>query len=195
MDVQGIKDIVYVGDITAPDGASGAVRFKPSIKAFDRLSHDGVLLGTDGCFHWLDSVNKNGPNFRLVFKGVHENAQAKMLTGMKLFVHRDAFPDSDEDGVYYQDLIGLKAVNEQGESFGIVVDVQNFGAGELVEIEGAHGLAYLPFTLDHVPEVDLEAGLLVIRDYAPFFECALAVEPQTSESENTEQEKQGQEYD
>jgi 16S rRNA processing protein RimM len=40
--------------------------------------------------------------------------------------------------------------------------VQNFGAGDMLEIEPEGGGAtwYLPFTKDAVPDVDLAAGLV-----------------------------------
>lgn len=62
------------------------------------------------------------------------------------------------------DLIGLEAVGADGRDYGQVVAVENFGAGDLLEIRRPEGgpTVYLPFTEENVPEVEIEAGRIVI---------------------------------
>lgn len=88
--------------------------------------------------------------------------QAEALRGLKLHVPRDSLPEPDEDEFYLADLIGLTVETAAGEVLGIVRAVQDFGAGDLLEIAPAHGAAwYLPFTKAAVPEVRLAEGRLI----------------------------------
>ncbi len=84
------------------------------------------------------------------------------LRGLDLYVDRSQLPPPDEDEFYLTDLIGLRAETPDGEALGVVIAVQNFCAGDILEIEPQAGTAfYLPFTRDAVPEVRLADGLII----------------------------------
>ena len=96
-------------------------------------------------------------------KGVDDRNAAEALRGLKLYVSRDALPEPDEDEYYLADLIGLAAVAPDGAPLGTVKTVQNFGAGDLLEIAPATGATWwLPFTMEAVPEVKIADGVVVI---------------------------------
>lgn len=88
--------------------------------------------------------------------------QIDALRGTNLFTRRDALPDPDEDEFYITDLLGLSAVDETGKPVGKIAAVQNFGAGDLLEIDGPDGRFFLAFTKDAVPEVDIAARTVTI---------------------------------
>jgi 16S rRNA processing protein RimM len=81
-------------------------------------------------------------------------------------------PARDEEEWYHADLIGLAVVDRQGESIGSVVGVQNFGAGDLIEVKPKSGgpTVLVPFTRDTVPEVDVEGGRLTLVPPEGLFE-------------------------
>ena len=88
---------------------------------------------------------------------------ADALRGLDLYVTRAVLPAPEPDEFYLADLIGLAAVAPDGTPLGRVKDVQNFGAGDLVEIEPPAGLTWwLPFTESAVPEVSLAEGRIVV---------------------------------
>ena len=96
-------------------------------------------------------------------KEVATPEQADALRGLKLYVPRDRLPaPEDEDEFYLADLIGLSVETTEGEALGRVKAVQDFGAGDLLEIEPPAGPTWwLPFTRDAVPEVRLGEGRLI----------------------------------
>jgi 16S rRNA processing protein RimM len=111
-----------------------------------------------------------------------EDAQA--LTGTQLFVDRDKLPPTDdEDEFYLEDLIGLRAETEAGDSAGVVKAVFNFGAGDLIELKnvpnpkagGKARTVILPFTKAAAPFVDLEMGKIIVAA------SALAADTETPE--------------
>ncbi|MDO1559421.1 ribosome maturation factor RimM [Brevundimonas sp. 2R-24] len=104
---------------------------------------------------------------------VETREQAEALRGLNLHVRRSTLPPpDDEDEFYLADLIGLEARSPEGEALGQVKAVQNFGAGDILEIAPAEGgpTWYLPFTRAAVPEVRIAEGWLT------------AVRPEESES-------------
>ena len=93
---------------------------------------------------------------------VETREQAEALRGLQLYIPRDVLPEPEADEFYIADLIGLAVVSPQGEPLGRVKTVQDFGAGDLLEIEPPEGAAwYLPFTRDAVPEVRIAEGKVV----------------------------------
>lgn len=96
--------------------------------------------------------------------GVETREQADALRGLRLFIPRDALPPADEDEFYLADLIGLAVVTPEGEALGAVKSVQDFGAGDILEITPAEGgpTWYLAFTREAVPEVDIAGGRVVV---------------------------------
>jgi 16S rRNA processing protein RimM len=85
---------------------------------------------------------------------------------VKLYVPREKLPAIDEPETWYHaDLIGLAAVAPDGAAFGHVVAVQNFGAGDLLEIAPVAGgpTLLLPFTDAVVPLVDVVGGRVVVN--------------------------------
>lgn len=96
--------------------------------------------------------------------GVETKEQADALRGLRLFVPREALPAPDEDEFYLADLIGLAVVTPEGETLGRVKSVQDFGAGDILEITPAEGgpTWYLAFTRETVPQVDIAGGKVVV---------------------------------
>jgi 16S rRNA processing protein RimM len=95
--------------------------------------------------------------------GVADRDQAEALKGLRLYVPRDKLPKPKRGEWYVADLIGLAAEDTGGAPLGRVKSVQNFGAGDVIEIERQDGTTeFLPFTKQVVPEVDVAGGKIVI---------------------------------
>ena len=96
-------------------------------------------------------------------EGIQDRTAAEALKGTQLYVARDALPDSEGDEFYHTDLLGMRVVTVNGEEFGRVLAVHDFGAGDVLEIERMDGPPLVvPFTRDTVPEIDTDKGHLVL---------------------------------
>ncbi len=148
---------VLLAKIGAAHGIRGEVRVKPF--GDDPLSFTdyGVLTTKDGKRTF--EVEKARVQKTVVvtrFKGITDRNQAEELNGIELYVSRDQLPEPDEDEFYYSDLNGLTVCDQTGDPLGQIVAVQDFGAGDLLEVRPKRGRTfYIPFTRDFVPEIDL----------------------------------------
>jgi len=93
-------------------------------------------------------------------EGVADRGAAEALRGSLVEVSRSALPPLGEGEYYHADLIGLPAVDRDGNALGSVVSVENYGAGDLLEIEDDAGKrALIPFR----PGIaDLEEGRVLL---------------------------------
>ena len=89
------------------------------------------------------------------FSEIADRTAAEKLRGTLLTVPRSALPPLAEGEYYHADLIGLAAVSEEGEPIGAVVAVENFGAGDVLEIERPDGKRFMvPMREEAVPRWD-----------------------------------------
>jgi 16S rRNA processing protein RimM len=96
-------------------------------------------------------------------KEIATREEAEAVRGLQLYVPREILPPPDEDEFYLADLVGLAAVDPDGAEIGRIKSVQNFGAGDLLEIAPPSGPTWwLPFTNEAVPDVRIADGLVVV---------------------------------
>jgi 16S rRNA processing protein RimM len=96
--------------------------------------------------------------------GIDSREDAEKLTGVALHARRSQLPPPSDEEYYHDDLVGLEAMTREGDKLGRVVALQNFGAGDILEVapdEGGESLL-LPFTKAVAVEIDFGAGRIVI---------------------------------
>ncbi|MEE2565608.1 ribosome maturation factor RimM [Hyphobacterium marinum] len=157
-------DLVCIAAIKGAHGVKGEAR----VKSFTAKPEDCCAYGP-----WRDEAGnvlltplrcrKAGDDLVVAFRETLQREAVADMRGTKVYVRRTDLPEPDADEFYMTDLIGLSAGDEAGTDVGRVVAVQNFGAGDLLEIENTDGRFYLAFTRDTVPVVDITAGRVVIR--------------------------------
>ena len=97
-------------------------------------------------------------------KEVASKEEADALKGLDLYAPRAALPPAEDDEFYLTDLIGLRAETRDGAPLGEVKSVQNYGAGDVLEIQppGRKSTWMVAFTAETAPEIDVGGGRIVI---------------------------------
>ena len=136
---------VALAAVAGAHGVKGEVRLKLFTDSIDGLAvHEKVYL--DGRMVAVKSVKDGGKTAIAQFHGVSDRSAAEALRGTLVEVDREALPPLKEGEYYHADLIGLTCFSEQDETIGSVVGVENFGAGDLLDIELISGTrALIPF--------------------------------------------------
>ncbi|WP_305095773.1 ribosome maturation factor RimM [Croceibacterium aestuarii] len=155
---------VTLAAVTGAHGVTGEVRLKLFGEGLETLKlhksfNDGALT--------LKKVRddmKGGAVAR--FAEVADRTAAEQLRGTVLTVPRSALPPLAEGEYYYADLLGLPALSEAGETLGTIVTVENYGAGDVLEIERPDGKRFMvPMIEAAVPAWDDEK-VIVAADFA-----------------------------
>lgn len=165
-----VKDKVLLGRIAAAHGIKGDVVVHSYAADPADIAAYGALSDATGSRSFKLKVRRVTEKGVICgVAGIADRTAAEQLRGVELFVARSQLPASAEDEFYYADLIGLTAVGPDGAVIGRVVDVANYGAGELLEIalEGTRKTELVPFRDAFVPEVDLAGKRIVVRMPVP----------------------------
>jgi 16S rRNA processing protein RimM len=128
---------VTLAAVAGAHGIGGEVRLKLFAKGLDSLRrYQRVRVGERTL---TLAALKPGPNPIVRFAEICDRSAAETLRGSLLTVPRSALPPLEEGEYYHADLIGLPCESVAGESLGTVVAVENFGAGDILEIERPDG--------------------------------------------------------
>ena len=160
---------VTLAAVTGAHGVTGEVRLKlfgegvAALKRYRAFNVDG--RGSGLTVEKLKDDGKGGAIAR--FAEVSDRTAAEKLRGTPLTVPRSSLPPLGEGEYYHADLIGLPAVSTTGEALGNCIAVENYGAGDVLEIErpdadGKRGKRFMvPMRAEAVPEWSDLKGLVI----------------------------------
>lgn len=87
------------------------------------------------------------------FAEIADRNAAEAARGTELAVPRSALPPLGEGEYYHADLIGLPVMSESGAPLGKVQAVENFGAGDVLDIVRDDGKSFMvPVTAGEIDE-------------------------------------------
>ena len=139
---------ILVGKIVAPQGIRGEVRvqtFTDTPVDFKKLKIKSMRFNDDD-FKFVRTV----PNSNVIIakiSGIDDRNAAETLRGTELFIERSALPDLKEDEFYQADLIGFDVVRN-GTKIGVVDCFQNYGAGDIIELDNGDMVSFIGAEVD-----------------------------------------------
>src|SRR5919202_570953 len=129
---------IALAAVAGAHGVKGEVRLKLFSDSADSLAAHGQLY-VGGAKRRLLAIRDAGKSAVARFEGISDRSAAEALRGSLVEVDRSALPPLEEGEYYHVDLIGLPAVDQDRNAVGTVVSVENYGAGDLLEIELEEG--------------------------------------------------------
>ena len=144
MDEGGERRIALAA-VAGAQGVRGEVRLKLFSDSPESLAAQQTLY-VGGIVRRLLSIRPAGKMAVARLEGIADRSAAEALRGSLVEVERSALPPLEQGEYYHADLIGLSCFDRDGQLVGKVVAVENYGAGDLLEVETAAGKrALIPF--------------------------------------------------
>ena len=136
---------VALAAVAGAHGVKGELRLKLFSDSVDSLArHSHFYVG--GRELALKDIKDGGKTAIARFEGISDRTAAEALRGVLVEIDRDQLPPLEEGEYYHADLIGLPCVDPDGTALGFVAAVENFGAGDLLEVERPNGnRSLIPF--------------------------------------------------
>jgi 16S rRNA processing protein RimM len=130
--------LVVMGRVVAPYGVFGWLKVVPDTEALDGLfDYDTWWLGMGN--DWREMVVETAKihNDVLVVKleGIDDRDAAFACKGKQIAVPRDALPEPEVNEYYWSDLIGVRVKNKQDIDFGLITEVFETGANDVLVVK------------------------------------------------------------
>jgi 16S rRNA processing protein RimM len=155
---------ILIGRILGAHGIRGAVKLKSFATTAADIAKYKPLTSGDGRSFEIVRLKPAHDEFIADLQDVRDRNQAEALTGTDLFIDRAHLPAPAEGEFYLADLAG-KPVSAAGQMLGTVAGIQNYGAGDLLELDTGEliPVAFIA-TVDDAVSVDLPEGFLAPAD-------------------------------
>lgn len=151
---------VTLAVVIGAHGVSGEVRLKVFADDLTRYRNfnDGALT--------LKSARPGSNGTIARFAEITDRNRAEAMRGTELTVPRAALPPLADGEYYHADLLGLPVVSTDGAAIGHVAAIDNFGAGDVIEIERPDGARFMvPMRVEAVPEWN-DTRLIIAEAFA-----------------------------
>jgi 16S rRNA processing protein RimM len=160
--VEGLADPVVIGTIASPHGVRGTLKVKAP--GSGRHLRKGVKPVVKGERRRILAARETPKGFLVDLEGIGDRELAGCLRGAELLLGREELDTLDEEEFYVGDLVGLEAYDAAGTRLGSVADIFETPAYEVLVVRDDESAEhYAPFTLEHVPLVDMEEGRVVMN--------------------------------
>lgn len=155
---------ILIGEIATAHGIKGLVKLR-SFAGDESLFGSAALYTDETSGRTISLTLKNAlkGDWLAEVQGVADRNAAELLRGTKLYIERDALPETDDGEYYIEDLKGFKVTGKDGKDIGTISGIENYGASDLMDIKPRTGANfYLPFTDDIVLDVNLDDGVITV---------------------------------
>lgn len=160
------EEKIVVGKINGFHGVRGFIKvFSETRPREGILEYTRFFIKHQGEFKVLEVEvgQKHSKHVLLKFKGYDTRDSVEPLLGVELFINREDMPKLDDGSVYWVDLFGLKVINHEGVELGVVDDIFETGANDVIAVKGDKGEVLIPFSLEYiVMEINLEEGFIQV---------------------------------
>jgi len=159
------NNLVHVGTFGQPQGLKGDIKINILTSSFESFKILKNYFMEDGktIFHFT-ALRKIGKKNIASLEGCEDRNTALDYKGIHIFSSKENFSKISEDEYYVIDLIGCDVLNVEKESLGIVVDIKNFGAGDLIEITTVNKKNfYIPMNDENLISVNILEKKIIVN--------------------------------
>jgi 16S rRNA processing protein RimM len=161
------EDLILIGKITGTHGIKGQVRVIPysgdsssilSLRSFFVRTHDGDYSPIS-----FKSAFEHKKKVIVAVAGINDVTTALALVGCEVYVPRDQLPELPDGEYYWQDLLGLSVIDEQGKIFGKLTDILATGANDVYVVKDGEREYLIPAISEVVLSIDLDMCTMTVR--------------------------------
>ena len=156
-------NFVHVGTFGAAIGLKGEIKINLLTSNFDVFKSLSHYYNYDQSTEWkFEFIKMRNEKCVALPSHCRNRDDAENLKNIKIFAMKDNLPKTKSNEYYVVDLIGCKIVHKDGNYIGNVINVDNFGAGDLLETIFRENKIYIPLDVVNVLSVDIENKKILV---------------------------------
>ena len=159
------KIIVHIGTFGQPQGLKGEIKIIMFISSFESFQMLQKYLKEDGKTEWpFVKFRQIGNKLIAMLKDCQNRDAALALKGKKIYSLRKNFPKTKNNEYYVIDLIGCEVKNIENHNLGVVINIQNFGASDLMEVENNFQKNfYISMDNENIVNIDIRKKMIIVN--------------------------------
>ncbi len=154
---------INIGKVVTTHGVRGDIKVYPHTNVEDMFGKlKKIYIGETE--HKILSVKYAKGCPVLNIDGLNTVEEAQLFIGKQVFADESALPKLEEDNYYLKDIIGCRAVGEQGEEIGEITDVMFTGANDVYEITAENDRKILvPAVKEFILNVNIKDKKITVK--------------------------------
>ena len=158
-------DWVIVGRFGRPHGVKGLVTIRSFTEPEDNLLgyHPWHVL-RNGEWHPITILRTDVYNKQIVaaIEGCHDRDVAAQFTNLDIGVQKKQLPVLEVGEYYWNQLIGMKVINQHGIELGYINEIMPTGSNDVLLVDGdrPHAIPYRPG--EYILSVDLSLNTMTV---------------------------------
>lgn len=156
---------ICVGVITSVNGVRGHVKIRSFTEKPTDIANFTNIFDDNNNSYKVSIVTTKKDYVIAGIEGINNRNEAEKLRSTKLYIKRSELSEPGKDQFYHADLIGVEARSEEGVVIGIIKNLVNFGAGDILEVYDmtSEKVVYYPFTKQFIPEINIQERYLILK--------------------------------
>ena len=161
---QNFVEIAKIGATYKLDGELNLYSLANSIETLLSYGDWYIQLPATNVWQQLkgESVLKRADKIYIKLANINDAETAKRYVNSLIGVPKQALPELAEDEAYFKDLIGCSVKNTNNDSFGVVVDIIETGANEVLVCKEDGSEYLIPYVKQYIVSEDLNLKKIVV---------------------------------
>lgn len=156
-------DLIYIAKITKPHGIRGQAKLISYSQPPENIFNYPCLYDKNLKEYKLKNNGQKDNIFVISFNQNTSRNHTEEIIGTELYITKEMLSPTGEDEYYNRDLEGLSVIDKDNKLHGHIIEIHNFGAGDIIEMQTLNkkDTIFLPFDKEFVSYVDLEKKYLL----------------------------------
>ena len=159
------KQLVHIGSFGRPLGLKGEVKIIVNTFEFNTIkSMSSYLINERGSIWNFQYLKIRKDKLIGKFQECNSRNCVEKLSGKKIFIDKRNLPKTEKNQFYVFDLINCKVKTINNKLLGNIINIDNFGAGDLINIKKTNNKSfYIPMNEDNIVKVDIKKKLVIVN--------------------------------
>ena len=159
------KQLIHVGFFGQPLGLKGEVKIIANTFEFNTIkSMSSYLINEKGSIWNFQYLKIRKDKIIGKFQKCNSRNCVEKLSGKKIFIDKSNLPKTEKNQFYVFDLINCKVKTINNKLLGNIINIDNFGAGDLINIKKTNNKSfYIPMNEENIVKVDIKKKLVIVN--------------------------------
>lgn len=168
------EELIMIASASHPHGIKGEVELRllndnpeesileDGIKVYLYPFNEKSKISSYG-EEWIINKIRIGNKVIAQLEGIKDRTHLETILPFEIYLHRDDFPEADDDEVYLVDLVDMKVVSPEDEELGVLESFSDNGMQYLFNVRMKSGeIVTLPYVDAFFPEIDTDNKKIVM---------------------------------